>query len=258
MYAAVIAVAGIYLILAYILLPALWAHHEHQPGLAVKPMVTRTAQGIPGDAMNVGLVGAKEEVIRAMLAAGWLPADPITFESSAGIVDSVLLHRPDPDAPVSNLYYEGRKQDLAFEKPVGGSARQRHHVRFWLVLEEGLEGRPVYLGAATFDRSVGVSRYTGQITHYIGPDIDAERDLIIADLTAAGMLTYEVSGIGPTLIAFNGGGDRYTTDGEIGFGVIAVGAVPQSAPPVELPNPALVQFKDTLWSAIDPAQATAP
>jgi hypothetical protein len=258
--AVAIAVLGVYLIAAYIILPALWSHYEHQPGLAAKPMVTRTAQGIPGDAINVGLVGAKEDVIRAMHAAGWHPADPITFESSVGIVDSVLLRRPDPDAPVSSLYYEGRKQDLAFEKPVGVSARQRHHVRYWLVLEKGLEGRPVFLGAATFDDNVGVSHYTGQITHHTGPDIDAERDLIIADLTKAGMLTttYEVSGVGPTLLAFNGGGDRYYTDGEIGFGVLTIGAVPQAAPPTQLPSPALVQFKDTLWGAIDPAEATLP
>jgi hypothetical protein len=250
--AALIAIVGAYLIVAYIVLPALWSHYEHQPGLAAKPMVTRTAQDIPGDAMNVGLVGTKEEVIRAMLVAGWHPADPITFDSSIGIVDSVLLSRPDPDAPVSTLYYEGRKQDLAFEKPVGESARQRHHVRLWLVLERGLEGRPVWLGAATFDESVGVSHYTGQVTHHIGPDIDAERDLIIFDLTAAHMLTttYQVSGVGPTWLAFNGGGDRYYTDGEIGFGVIAVGDVPQSAPPVALPNPAVVDFKNQLWSSV--------
>jgi hypothetical protein len=125
-------------------------------------------------------------------------------------------------------------------------------VRFWLVLEKGMEGRPVWLGAASFDRSVGVSHDTGQITHHIGPDIDAERYLIIYDLTAAHMLTttYQVSGIGPTWLAFNGGGDRYYTDGEIGFGVIAAGAVPQTAPPVALPNPAVVDFKDTLWSAV--------
>ncbi|MGA9091044.1 MAG: hypothetical protein WB420_18280, partial [Bradyrhizobium sp.] len=46
-----------YTILAYLALPALWSHHEHQRGLANLPMVTRTAQGIPGDPINVGLIG---------------------------------------------------------------------------------------------------------------------------------------------------------------------------------------------------------
>ncbi len=62
--------------------------------------------------------------------------------------------------------------------------------------------------------------------------------------------TYQVSGIGPTLVAFNGGGDRYYTDGEIGFGVISAGAVPQSTPPVALPSPAVTEFKDRLWTAV--------
>src|SRR5205807_6567861 len=37
---------AVYILLAYIALPLLWTHHEHQKGLADLPMVTRTAQGI--------------------------------------------------------------------------------------------------------------------------------------------------------------------------------------------------------------------
>ena len=51
---------------AYVILPLAWTHYEHQPKLAAAPMVTRTAQGIPGDALNVGLVGTREDVVRAM------------------------------------------------------------------------------------------------------------------------------------------------------------------------------------------------
>ena len=115
-------VAIAYLLLAYILLPLLWTHHEREPGLASLPMVTRTSDGIPGDALNVGLVGSQEDVLKAMHAAGWFPADPITLRTSIEIVGSVVLDRPYHDAPVSPLYYEGKKQQLAFEKPDGRSA----------------------------------------------------------------------------------------------------------------------------------------
>ena len=37
-----------YLALAYLILPALWSHYEHQPGLRGRPMTTVTAEGIPG------------------------------------------------------------------------------------------------------------------------------------------------------------------------------------------------------------------
>ena len=138
-------------------------------------MVTRTGQGIPGDPINVGLVGDQKDVVCAMHEAGWYPADPITLKSSIEIVGSVLLDRPYKDAPVSNLYYLGRREDLAFEKPIGTNADRRNHVRYWKVLEQGQEKRPVWLGAATQDRSVGVSEYTGAVTHHISPDLDAER-----------------------------------------------------------------------------------
>jgi LssY-like putative type I secretion system component LssY len=141
-----------YGVLAYIVLPLVLTHYEHQRKLAGLSMVTHTAQGIPGDPINVGLVGTKGDVLCAMHAAQWYPADPITFRSSVEIIGSVILDRPYPDAPVSPLYYDGRREDLAFEKPVGDSADQRNHVRFWQVLKEGEEGRPVWLGSATFDR----------------------------------------------------------------------------------------------------------
>ena len=122
-------ILGGYGLLAYIILPGLWTHYEHQRGLADLPMVTRTAQGIPGDPMNVGLIGDQRDVVCAMHAAGWYPADPITLRSSIEIVGSVLLDRPYRDAPVSNLYYLGRREDLAFEKPIGASADRCGSVR---------------------------------------------------------------------------------------------------------------------------------
>src|ERR1700682_3062902 len=150
-----------YLMLAYVLLPVLWTHHEHEPRLASLPMVTRTSAGIPGDALNVGFVGSKEDVLRAMHAAGWFPADPITLRTSIEIDASVVLDRPYHDAPVSPLYYEGKKQQLAFEKPDGRSADKRHHVRLWLVLSKGTDGRLVWLGAGTLGRGGGLGARTG-------------------------------------------------------------------------------------------------
>jgi LssY C-terminus len=246
------AAAIVYLLLAYVLLPALWTHHEHEPGLASLPMVTRTADGIPGDALNVGLVGNKEDIIRAMHAADWFPADPITLRSSIDIIGSVVLDRPYHDAPVSPLYYDGKKEQLAFEKPDGRSANRRHHVRLWQVLEKGTSGRPVWLGSITFDRGVGLSHDTGQVTHHIGPNIDAERDLLMRDLRAADMVEtfFQISGIGPTLLARNGEGDPYYTDGEIDVARLVLDGVKRTEPPTTLPPPKLIALKDQVWHGI--------
>jgi hypothetical protein len=242
----------LYVLLAYFLLPSTWRHYEHQKKLATLAMVTRTKAGIPGDPINVGLVGSKEDVLCAMKAAGWDPADPITLRSSIAIAGSVLLDRPYRGAPVSHLYYEGRLEDFAFEKPVGKSADRRHHVRFWQVLESGDEDRPVWLGAVTYDRGIGFSHNDAQITHHIAPDIDAERDSITVDLEDAKAVgsIYEVSGIGPTLNGRNGGGDSYYTDGEIKFSVLAEGCGRQAPATTELANPPLVEAKNRAWSAV--------
>jgi hypothetical protein len=245
-------VIGVYTLLAYLVLPAFWNHYEHQKGLATLPMVTHTAQGIPGDPINVGLVGNEKDVLCAMQAAGWYPADPVTLRSSIEIAGSVLLDRPYRDAPVSNLYYLGRREDFAFEKPDGDSADRRHHVRFWKALDEGQEKRPVWLGDATFDRSVGVSRYTGAITHHIAANLDAERKLLAADLEAAGMVEakYQVTGIGPTMDGRNGGGDLYYTDGEVWILRLVEACQKRTGPATVLPSPPATELKDQLWQGI--------
>ena len=245
------AAALAYFASAYLLLPALWRHYEHQPHLALAPMLTRNSAGMAGDPLNVGLVGDLNEIIRAMSAAGWTRADPLSVKSDFEIAESVVLGRPYKAAPVSNLFYQGRKEEIAFEKPIGRSAAHRHHVRFWKVLERGAEGRNVWLGSATLDRDVGFSRYTGQITHHIAPDIDAERQFMLAELTGVGVVStiYSVSGIGPTLNGRNGGGDWYYTDGEIEIAVISPGASPAIVTTV-LDAPTSVAIKNQIWHGI--------
>jgi hypothetical protein len=54
----------------------------------------RTSAEIPSDALNVGLVGDEEDVVRAMNAEGWFAADPVTLSSSIQIVSRVALDRP--------------------------------------------------------------------------------------------------------------------------------------------------------------------
>lgn len=246
------AVLVVYGTIAYLLLPSFWRHYEHQKKLEGLPMVTVTAQGIPGDPINVGLVGSSNDVLCAMREAGWIPADPITWRSSLEISGSVLLDRPYPSAPVSPLFYDGRREEFAFEKPAGKSADQRHHIRLWMVLKDGEEKRPVWLGAVTFDRGVGFSHYTGAITHHIAPDVDAERQLVETDLQSAGMIEarYTVAGVGPTLRGRNGEGDLYYTDGEVWMMRLVKDCIKRNKPPVVLAGPAANELKDTIWKNI--------
>jgi hypothetical protein len=239
-------------IVAYVALPLAWTTYEHQRALAGWDFVTRTAQGIPGDPINIGLIGSADDVHAAMTRAGWSRADPVTFRSSVGIVESVIGDIPDPDAPVSPLYYLGVVEHVAFEQQAGASAKQRHHVRVWRVLEAGSEGRPVWLASVTFDRGVGLSHYTGQVTHHIAPDVDAERDRLSGLLAKAGMVetTYRITGVGPTRNGRNGGGDPYYTDGDVSFSVLTPDGRPRATPPADLADPPLVQLKNRIWDAL--------
>jgi hypothetical protein len=241
---------ALYVVVSYLVLPATWARIEYEPGLAKHTFLTATAQGIPGGPINVGLVGTREDVVRAFHAADWYPADPITLRTSVEIIGSVLLDRPYKSAPVSPLFYEGQREDLAFEKEVGASADRRQHVRLWKVLESGADGGPVWLGSATFDSGVTLSRDTGQVTHRIGADIDEERDRLIASLNDAHMVTsiYQMKGIGPTLNGRNGEGDPYYTDGEIWIARLVNGGEETQKTADMLPAPVLIQLKDAVFS----------
>jgi hypothetical protein len=72
-----------------------------------------------------------------------VPADANTLKSSAGITGSVAFSRPDSDVPASPLFLDGRKQDLAFEKPIDACADRRNHVRFWKALCAGVVAWPL-------------------------------------------------------------------------------------------------------------------
>jgi hypothetical protein len=251
------ATVGVYIVVSYLILPATWARVEHEPGLSDRTMVTATAQGIPGDPINVGLVGPRDDVVRAFHAAGWYAADPVTLRTSVEIIGSVLLDRPYRAAPVSPLFFEGRREDLAFEKQYGESADRRQHVRLWMVVASGVDASPVWLGSATFDSGVTLSRDTGQVTHRIAPDVDKERDLLITDLNNAHQVNsiYQMKGIGPTLNGRNGEGDPYYSDGEIWIATLVSGGKATEKLARVLAPPVLIQIKDSVFSWGSPSRS---
>ena len=227
------AIILLYLLAAYVLIPLAWKWQvRRHPELFDAPRVTHTPNGIPGDPINVALLGSEADVIHAMVAAKWDPADPLTFRSSVRIAVDSVFRKPDSNAPVSTLELFGRKQDFAFEQPVGDSPRQRHHVRFWH-WDKLYDEKEVWFGAITFDERVGLSHTTGQVTHHIGPDLDAERDRLMGELQQAGVTekVFWLDGF-QKLAGKNGGGDPWHTDGRLEVAVLAL----RSASPATATN----------------------
>lgn len=223
----VIGVSGLlalYLVVAYLVVPFVWKQYAvHHPTFDDNPRITETGDGHPGGPLNVALVGTEAEVNKIMAVAKWYVADPLGLKSDMEIAAGTVLERPYDKAPVSSLYLFGRKEDLAFEQPVGDDPRKRNHVRFWRTSKVDADGRPIWIGAASYDERVGLSYTTGQITHHTAPDVDSERDTLFTDLQKTGDLSemYKVPGFHKVREGRNGGGDPWHTDGDLWVGMIA-------------------------------------
>jgi hypothetical protein len=217
-------------IAAYLLIPTGWKlFAKVHPALDASPRITETGDHHPGDPLNVALVGTREQLDTIMKASGWYPAAALGIKSDLKIGIDTVLSRPDVEAPVSSLFlYDPitktlRKEDAAFEQPVGDNPRHRHHVRFWKAEKPSEDGRPVWIGSAVYDAHVGLSRTTGQITHVTAPDVDDERDYLFGCLEKSGDLASHeyIAGFHTKLAGKNGGGDPWKTDGYLYLGVIA-------------------------------------
>ena len=176
---------GLYLLAAYVVVPAVWMRYaapSSRDGRRSGHHSNRRRH--PRRPAQRGLDRHRERGQENYGGRKWYAADPLGLRSDLQIAADTVLKRPDDQVPVSSLYLFGRKEDLAFEQPVGDSPRKRNHVRFWRSDKIDSDGRPLWLGSATFDERVGLSHTTGQITHHIAPDVDTERDHLFQDLKA--------------------------------------------------------------------------
>lgn len=188
-----------YVLAAYLLIPALirliriFFPPDHLPLYCVTP------DGFASDPLNIGIIATRRELINTMENAGWYIADPHTWRHVLQIIVSTIVGRDYPNAPMSNLYLFGRKQDIGFEIPTG-DVGGRHHVRFWATTYEKKKRLSIHaihwqkrrahihsddllwVGAASLDKGLNVVRHNFQLTHMIDPDTDSERELIIQQL----------------------------------------------------------------------------
>ena len=203
------------------------------------PSYTITGDGLPGDPVNVALVGTLQQLRSAFAILGWSEADRLGLASSWGMIRAFVINSPYPTAPFSTLYLFGRGQDIGFQKAIDNSPRKRHHVRFWALsltraqAAWGAAGfwlntdrppdneRVLWVGAGTRDTGLSFTRLTFQITHATDSDTNAERDHIIAELTKVRAVeAVTVYRSGQDLLT--GRVNHYVTDGEIALASLVV------------------------------------
>lgn len=234
-----------WVLVAYLVLPRL---HRILTGVYVPDYFigrTRTADGLLGDPVNLALRGTEAQVHHAMVAAGWTRADELDATTGWRIVTSTLSRRSYAEAPVSPLFLFRRRQDFAYQQEVAGSPSKRHHVRFWRcppgwLLPGGFQVD--WLAAGTYDRSVGLSLFTLQVTHKIDREVDDERDHIVATVTAAspGVTVGLLRDFATGYHSRNGGGDLIETDGDLPVLDLRTLPAPETEPTAPVVVPAAV------------------
>jgi hypothetical protein len=169
--------------------------------------------GEASDPLNVKITGTAGQLAASFVAAGWYRADEIDFVTLVRISVDSVLGRKYSTAPVSNLYLYGRKEDFAFERP-GTSVRERDHMRFWNTGATGDGDRAVWIGGATHDIKVEISKTTHLPTLKIAPDVDDERQTVLDMLIECGWVVGDgwEPGFGRATEQHNSLGDEYHTD----------------------------------------------
>jgi hypothetical protein len=230
-----------YGIAAYIILP-----RAIRMGLKILqrkrvPRFTITGDGLPGDPVNLALIGTLRQLRAAFAAASWSEADRLGLASSWRMIRAFVLNSPYPAAPFSTLYLFGRGQDVGFQKAIDNSPRKRHHIRFWALSLSRAEDtvgtaefwlntdRPpvdacvLWIGAGTRDTGLSLTRLTFQVTHATDSDTNAERDYIVAELTKNQVIGAATSYKARQCLGIEHV-NRYMTDGEVTLASLVVRA----------------------------------
>ena len=170
-----------------------------------------------GDPLNLVIVGDFYNVAAAFVRRGWVPAEETYSSAVWKTIKSYFFGSRYRYSPVSPLFFKGRHQDLARQKP-RHDIHERNHLRLWL-LPMRCEGKPVFIGQVS--RDIGV-RFTSKtwppVTHKIDPDVDEARNSVIEDLLFSNTISKVgfVKGVGratPSKPRNNLTGDPYFTDG---------------------------------------------
>jgi hypothetical protein len=235
----VLALGLTYGIAAYVILPRVVRMGLKVLQRKLVPSFTITGDGLPGDPVNLALIGTLRQLRAAFATVGWVEADRLGVASSWRMIRAFVFSSPYPGAPFSTLYLFGRGQDVGFQKAIGDSPRKRHHIRFWalgLTRAEDTLGtagfwlntdRPpddacvLWVGAGTRDTGFSLTRLTFQVTHATDSDTNAERDYIVAELKKHRVIEAATSyQCGQALPAKRV--NHYVTDGEMTLASLVV------------------------------------
>ena len=148
--------------------------------------------------INLMVKGTKAQLMNALTEAGWVKADEQSFwnnlkvgiSSGTGLMDY-------PAGPVSDMYLNGERHMVAFNKNVDAN-KTRDHLRIWPVgkNEWAIAATRDTAAIAWIDVDIKLKRDgwkpdldidpSFRSSHLIDPQLDGERDLVLTDLLSTG------------------------------------------------------------------------
>jgi hypothetical protein len=144
--------------------------------------------GDPGDMVNFLILGSQEAMEKVFTAAGWVKVDANLKETVLNGFLASMSKESYLTMPMSPLYLFGRQQDYgwAHAEPISVVA-SRNHLRIWKAGFE-VNGRTLWVGAATHDIGFERDQRNNGLTHKIDPSIDLEREYVEKTLTSTGLV----------------------------------------------------------------------
>ncbi|MEM5330424.1 LssY C-terminal domain-containing protein [Paraburkholderia sp. JHI2823] len=135
-----------------------------------------------GDPLNLVIVGGLDDAFPALVRRGWSPTEQKWSGAIRQMVSAALSGDPYVNAPVSDLYFFGRPQDLALQK-ARDTIHQRNHMRLWLSSMR-YHDKPVWVGQISRDIGIRLTLHSSTLTtHKIDPDVDEARTALTEDMT---------------------------------------------------------------------------
>lgn len=167
---------------------------KRSEGLEYPQRRIRDDEGGQNEPVNLVMTGTKAEVIDALEKGGWTQAVELnaisglksaaTFFNKLTKINKIVNFNYDA-TPVSDMYLYGKRSSMAFNKNMNHDMA-RDHLRVFETDRLDASGRPIWEVAATRDTGLHINLAERRGGHIIDHAVDTERDMVMADLLAAG------------------------------------------------------------------------
>jgi hypothetical protein len=159
---------------------------EFRAKLLALPNRSVTGAFKPSDPVDLAFLGSPRQIEAAFQAAGWTYGDALSTWSVLREMRAISSLNSYSHLPISRQWLNGEPPDFLFEKSFD-SYQKREHIRIWNedALEDGL-----WASGAIRETSAEWSLRKGKFIHHVDPNVDAEREKVVRELSLTGCVAH--------------------------------------------------------------------